>query len=149
MNKDTLKFNSMNFNKVSIIQILGTWCPNCMDETRYYSELAKKYEDDLNIISLAFERPSDLDTQLKNIKVYQKELEVNYPIYLSGNANKSEASQMFSELNGITSFPTTIFIDKMGMVRKIHTGFYGPSTGKYYTDYVKESENFLDGLIGE
>lgn len=149
MNKDTLKFNSMNFNKVSIIQILGTWCPNCMDETRYYSKLAKKYEDDLNIISLAFERPSDLDTQLKNIKVYQKELEVNYPIYLSGNANKSEASQMFSELNGITSFPTTIFIDKMGMVRKIHTGFYGPSTGKYYTDYVKESENFLDGLIGE
>lgn len=149
MNKDTLKFNSMNFNKVSIIQILGTWCPNCMDETRYYSKLAKKYEDDLNIISLAFERPSDLDTQLKNIKVYQKELEVNYPIYLSGNANKSEASQMFSELNGITSFPTTIFIDKMGMVRKIHTGFYGPSTGKYYTDYVKESENFLDGLIRE
>lgn len=149
MNKDTLKFNSMDFNKVSMIQILGTWCPNCMDETRYYNKLAKKYGDDLNIISLAFERPSDLDTQLKNIKVYQKELEVNYPIYLSGNANKSEASQMFSELNGITSFPTTIFIDKMGMVRKIHTGFYGPSTGKYYKDYVKESEGFLDGLIGE
>ena len=56
---------------------------------------------------------------------------------------------MFSELNGISSFPTTLYIDKKGMVRKIHTGFYGPSTGAYYTDYVKETEAFLDGLIGE
>ncbi len=149
MNKDTIEFNSMDFNQVSMIQILGTWCPNCMDETRYYSELAKKYGDKLNIIALAFERPSDLTTQLKNIEIYQKELDIDYPLYLSGTASKSEASEMFSELNGISSFPTTIFIDKKGMVRKIHTGFYGPSTGDYYTNYVKETEGFLDGLIGE
>ncbi len=56
---------------------------------------------------------------------------------------------MFSELNGISSFPTTIFIDKKGMVRKIHTGFYGPGTGDYYADYVKETEAFLNLLISE
>ena len=149
MNEDTTEFNSMDFNQVSIIQILGTWCPNCMDETRYYSELAAKYGNQLNIIGLAFERPSDLSTQLENITLYQKELNVDYPVYLSGSASKSEASAMFSELNGISSFPTTLFIDKKGMVRKIHTGFYGPSTGDYYTDYVKETELFLDELIKE
>ena len=149
MNEDTTEFNSMDFNQVSIIQILGTWCPNCMDETRYYSELAAKYGNQLNIIGLAFERPSDLSTQLENITLYQKELNVYYPVYLSGSASKSEASAMFSELNGISSFPTTLFIDKKGMVRKIHTGFYGPSTGDYYTDYVKETELFLDELIKE
>jgi len=149
LNKDTTEFNSMDFNQVSIIQVLGTWCPNCMDETRYYSQLVTKYGDQLNIIGLAFERPSDLATQLENIALYQKELNVDYPIYLSGSASKSEASDMFSELNGISSFPTTLYIDKKGMVRKIHTGFYGPSTGDYYTDYVKETEAFLDGLISE
>ena len=149
MNEDTTEFNSMDFNQVSIIQILGTWCPNCMDEARYYSELAAKYGNQLNIIGLAFERPSDLSTQLENITLYQKELNVDYPVYLSGSASKSEASAMFSELNGISSFPTTLFIDKKGMVRKIHTGFYGPSTGDYYTDYVKETELFLDELIKE
>ena len=149
LNKDTTEFNSMDFNQVSIIQVLGTWCPNCMDETRYYSQLVTKYGDQLNIIGLAFERPSDLATQLENIALYQKELNADYPIYLSGSASKSEASDMFSELNGISSFPTTLYIDKKGMVRKIHTGFYGPSTGDYYTDYVKETEAFLDGLISE
>lgn len=148
-NKDTTEFNSMDFNQVSIIQILGTWCPNCMDETRYYSELAAKYGNQLNIMGLAFERPSDLSTQLENITLYQKELNVDYPVYLSGSASKSEASAMFSELSGINSFPTTLFVDKKGMVRKIHTGFYGPSTGDYYADYMKETELFLDGLIEE
>tara|TARA_B100000768_G_scaffold181309_1_gene203767 strand:- start:6437 stop:7579 length:1143 start_codon:yes stop_codon:yes gene_type:complete len=148
-NKDTTEFNSMDFNQVSIIQILGTWCPNCMDETRYYSELAAKYGNQLNIMGLAFERPSDLSTQLENITLYQKELNVDYPVYLSGSASKSEASAMFSELSGINSFPTTLFVDKKGMVRKIHTGFYGPSTGDYYADYMKETELFLDELIEE
>ncbi|MFK7755523.1 MAG: TlpA family protein disulfide reductase [Flavobacteriales bacterium] len=148
-NRDTLEFNSMDFNKVTMVQILGTWCPNCMDESRYYRELSEKYRGDLDIIALAFERPSDLATQLSKIETYKKELGLNYPVYLSGNASKAEASEMFSELNGISSFPTAIFIDKKGMVRKIHTGFYGPGTGKYFSDYVKETEAFLEGLIGE
>jgi len=147
--QDTIEFNSMNFKKVTMVQILGTWCPNCMDETRYYTELSETYGEKLNMIGLAFERPSDLTTQLGNIALYKSELSVDYPIYLSGSASKAEASQMFSELNGISSFPTTIFIDKKGMVRQIHTGFYGPGTGTYYTNYVRETEAFLDGLIGE
>jgi len=49
----------------------------------------------------------------------------------------------------IRLFPNNIFIDKKGMVRKIHTGFYGPGTGMYYTNYVRETEALLDGLLNE
>ncbi len=147
--QDTLKFNSMDFDHVSMIQILGSWCPNCMDETRYYNELSKKYGDQVNIIGLAFEAHQSVEDQLKNIQIYRNELQVEYPIYLSGNANKSEASIMFNTLNKITSYPTTIFLDKHGMVRKIHTGFYGPSTGTYYDEYTSSTEAFLYQLIAE
>jgi hypothetical protein len=52
-------------------------------------------------------------------------------------------------LSQVLSFPTTIFIDKKGEVRKIHTGFSGPATGKYYTRYVEEFNILMNELINE
>jgi hypothetical protein len=47
----------------------------------------------------------------------------------------------------IKSYPTSIIIDKSGNVVKIHTGFYGPSTGKYYDDYTHEMESLMTELL--
>ena len=52
-------------------------------------------------------------------------------------------------LNHILSYPTTIFIDKKGSVRKIHTGFNGPATGKEYDDFKAEFEGFIELLNNE
>ncbi len=144
---DSTYFNSDNFTKPTIVQLLGTWCPNCMDESKYYSELSKKYQNQIDFIGLAFERVGVKEERLAVIETYRKELNLDYPVYLSGAASKPVASEMFSELNKISSFPTTIFFDKNGKVQKIHTGFNGPGTGSYYTDYVTEIESFLDGLV--
>ena len=38
-------------------------------------------------------------------------------------------------LNHVLSYPTSIFIDKTGKVRKIHTGFNGPATGEKFTEF--------------
>ncbi|PKP41219.1 MAG: TlpA family protein disulfide reductase, partial [Bacteroidetes bacterium HGW-Bacteroidetes-10] len=46
-------------------------------------------------------------------------------------------------------FPTTIFIDKKGVVRRIHSGFSGPGTGIHYQNFVKEFTTFVEGLIAE
>jgi len=46
-------------------------------------------------------------------------------------------------------FPTTIIIDKKGEVRKIHTGFSGPGTGIYYTQFIDEFEKLTDKLLNE
>lgn len=43
-------------DKAVIVQILGTWCPNCMDETKYLASLYETYKDQgLEIIALCFE----------------------------------------------------------------------------------------------
>jgi hypothetical protein len=34
-------------------------------------------------------------------------------------------------------------------VRRIHTGFSGPGTGKYYDEFVEEFNLFVDKLIAE
>jgi len=52
-------------------------------------------------------------------------------------------------LNHIMSYPTSIFLDKKGEIRKIRTGFYGPGTGKYYTEYTQNTNDFIQELLAE
>ena len=52
-------------------------------------------------------------------------------------------------LNKVMSYPTSLFVDRSGEIVKIHTGFYGPGTGEYYTEYVKETKAFLNHLLNQ
>ncbi len=137
-------------NKVTIIQIMGTWCPNCMDETKFYAELYSKYkEKGLEIISIGYEIGSDFLIQAENINRLKNRLNIEYTLLVGGSANKNLASKHFNMLNKIISFPTSIVIGKDGLVRKIHTGFNGPGTGKYYEDYTQETMIFIEKLLNE
>ena len=124
-------------NKPVIIQIMGSWCPNCLDETKYLNSLHKKYnEKGLEIIALAFERTSNEEKALVNLKNLKEKTGANYSFLLAGSTRADKAEEKLPMLNHVMSYPTTIFIDKYGEIRRIHTGFYGPSTGKYYDDYI-------------
>jgi thiol-disulfide isomerase/thioredoxin len=161
--KDTFKFefttvenHSYNYpnkelkGKVTIIQILGTWCPNCMDETKYYKDIYNKYNDQgLEIIGVAYEYPSEFEEQVKRVKNYTQNLELPYKILIGGKASKSKASTDFNMLNEISSFPTSIFINKKGEIVKIHTGFNGPGTGDIYSEYVRETNSLIEKLLNE
>jgi len=137
-------------NKVVIVQIFGTWCPNCMDETRYLVELHKKYNSQgLEIIGLDFEPKTDFDYFKKRITRFRKDLEVPYELALAGPANKKMAAKALPMLNKVISYPTAIFMDKTGKVREIHTGFSGPGTGKNYEYYKKETEELIEKLLSE
>jgi hypothetical protein len=50
-------------------------------------------------------------------------------------------------LNKVISFPTSIYIGKDGKVKRIHTGFNGPGTGSYYSDYVKATTALVEYLL--
>ena len=41
-------------NKVVIVQLMGTWCPNCLDESKFLVDYLKE-NDNLKVIDLAFE----------------------------------------------------------------------------------------------
>ncbi|GGD37629.1 peroxiredoxin family protein [Muriicola marianensis] len=139
-------------DKVVILQIMGTWCPNCLDETRFLVEYLKdKKQEDLKVISLAFEYARTEEAAFKGIKRLKERLGVPYPILLAqyGSSNKQTANEKLPMLNHILSYPTTIFIDREGRVRKIHTGFNGPATGEKYTEFKNEFNDFVQGLLAE
>jgi thiol-disulfide isomerase/thioredoxin len=135
-------------NKVTIIQIMGTWCPNCMDETMFFKELYAKYHSQgLEIISVGYETPNEFEDQAEKIKRLKERHKLDFTFLVGGKANKSLASQQFSMLNEIISFPTAIFIGRDGTVKKIHTGFNGPGTGTIYQQYIQETTAFIEELL--
>lgn len=139
-------------NKVVIVQIMGTWCPNCMDETKYYVDFAERYKDkEVAIVSLAFEYAKSKEKAFKSIDRLRKKLGVTYPILLAqhGSSSKQQAQEKLPMLNHVLSYPTTVFVDKKGEVRKIHTGFNGPATGQKYIDFKANFETFVDQLLEE
>lgn len=137
-------------NKVVIAQIFGTWCPNCMDETRYLVELYNKYNSQgLEIIGLDFETKTDFDYFKKRIARFKKDLNVPYELILAGPANKKLAAEALPMLNKVISYPTAIFIDKSGKVREIHTGFSGPGTAESFEHYKRETEELIENLLNE
>ena len=139
-------------NKVTIIQIMGTWCPNCLDESRFLTKYYEQHKSKkLEIVALAFEVAKTKEIAFKGIDRLQKRIGIEYPILLAqiGSEDKKLAHQKLPMLNHIISFPTTIFVDKKGTVRKIHTGFNGPATGQKYATFKNEFETFVSQLLQE
>jgi thiol-disulfide isomerase/thioredoxin len=151
VNKKSVTFDSASFrNHVTIVQIFGSWCPNCTDESKFLKEVYDAYNSSgLQIIPVAFERSAPIDDQLHRIQRQFKDLGLRYPPYLGGESPKNQAQLTFPQLDHIMSYPTTIFIDKKSQVRKIHTGFYGPGTGKYYVHHKEQLLLFIEQLLAE
>jgi thiol-disulfide isomerase/thioredoxin len=131
---------------------MGTWCPNCLDETKYYTQYYNKNNtDDLEFVSLAFEYAPDEEKAMAAINRLKEKIGVPYTILLAqkGSSDKVKANEKLPMLNHVLSYPTTIFIDKKGSVRKIHTGFNGPATGEKYIEFVADFESFVNTLVAE
>lgn len=139
-------------NKVIVVQIMGTWCPNCLDESKYYADFYKKNKNkDIEFIALAFEYAKDKETAFSRINRLQSKIGITYPVLLAqyGTSDKAKAQEKLPMLNHVLSYPTSIFIDKKGKVRKIHTGFNGPATGEKYIEFKAEFEGFVGELLAE
>jgi thiol-disulfide isomerase/thioredoxin len=126
--------------KVVILQIMGSWCPNCMDETNFLAPWYKKNKaEGIEIIGLAFEKKNDLAFAAPKLK----------KILLAGKNENASTAEALPMLNKVMGYPTTIFIDRQGKVRRIHTGFSGPGTGKFYEEFMEDFENFVAKLAVE
>jgi thiol-disulfide isomerase/thioredoxin len=136
--------------KVVILQLFGTWCPNCMDETKFLGPWYEKNKSrGVEIIGLAYEKKADLNYARSRVRKMKERLNISYDFAIAGTSETESASKSLPMLNGVMSFPTTIFLDKKGNVRRIHTGFSGPGTGTYYEELVGEFNLFVDKLLNE
>ena len=139
-------------NKVVIIQLFGSWCPNCMDETKFMTQFYKNNKArGIEMIALAYENYEDPKEANAALKKYRKQFGIKYPILHTGvgPSDPLKAEKTLPQLDKIAGYPSTIFIDKKGEVRKIHTGFSGPGTGKFYQAYIKSFNKLVDELVAE
>ena len=139
-------------NKVVVITIMGSWCPNCMDETKFLSEYYNKnHEKGVEIIGLAYERTTDFASSQKALQPFKQRFNVKYPILITGVtvSDSLRAEKTLPQLETIDAFPTSVFVDKKGNIRKIISGFNGPATGKHYAEFKKEFNEIIEQLLME
>ena len=139
-------------NKAVVVQIFGTWCPNCLDETKFFVDYYKNRKpDNVEFVGLAFEYAKTKEKAIKSVQRFLDRTGVAYPVLIAqyGTDDKVKAQEKLPMLNHVLSYPTSIYIDKKGKVRRIHTGFNGPATGDKYTEFKEDFEHFLDKLSSE
>lgn len=156
-------FEDLNGNKVSIkdprfqgkvvvVQILGSWCPNCIDETRYLMELYEKYNaKGLEMVAISYERTAEKERSIAALKRLQDKLKIPYPVLWTGVSvsDNQKTEKTLPQIDAIKVFPTSIILGKDGKVRKIHTGFSGPGTGVHYVEHKKVFEKLMQDLLSE
>lgn len=131
-----------------LVHIMGSWCPNCVDETSLLKEMYHKYHGrGLNVLAIAFEKHREKDRAIAGLQRFKDVLHVPYPILYGGPAAKSEALEQLPFLKHLMSYPTCVFIDRSGEVKRIRTGFYGPGTGAHYVRYREDLDRYLEELV--
>jgi len=133
--------------KPVLVQILGTWCPNCRDETTFLVDYLKNNPDlDVEVVGLAFERHEDPKKAFAAIETMREKMNIPYPVLLAGPSSKDGAGEALPMLNAVISYPTLLFLDADHRVQRIHTGFAGPATSKYenFKQTFAESMEQLD-----
>lgn len=129
-----------------ILQIMGTWCPNCLDESRFLKEWVEANPgSELQVLGIGFERYRDEAKSTAALNRYAERLELPYPLLFGGYYEKKEAATHLPFLSDIIAYPTMIFLDKQHKIVRIHTGFDGPATSKYL-DFTNEFDNFVRQL---
>lgn len=133
--------------EITVIDIMGTWCPNCLDEIRLLKRLAAAHPD-VAFMSVAFERGADEQPERawQRIEQYRNELNVEWPMYLGGPANKQKAGDAFPFLERVASFPTTLFVHRDGRIIT-HSGFNGPATGAAHQAEIAAFEQNIQSLL--
>ena len=113
-----LQFKAVDGNDISIGQLKGkfvlivfwaTWCGPCKSEIPGLIEMYKQYHDKgFEIIGIS------LDHDLNTFKEFLRSNEIKWPQYFDGKGWNNKISSRF----GINSIPSTVLIDKDGIVLK-------------------------------
>jgi thiol-disulfide isomerase/thioredoxin len=131
-----------------ILEIFGTWCPNCNDASALTVELYERYRDrGLSVVGLAFEISGDLERDSEQVRIYAERHGIDYPILIAGLHDKAEASWAFPVLDRVRAYPTFVFMDRSGEVRAIYTGFSGPATGEAHTRLREQFDTLIENLL--
>ncbi len=135
--------------KARIIEIFGTWCPNCTDAGRELVSLREQYGENLAVVGLAFEITEDFERSAEQVRRHHAHIGTNWPILIAGLSEKAKASLALPVLDKVRSYPTLIFLNARNEVQAVYTGFSGPATGDAYKEQRRRFEVLIEGAINE
>lgn len=151
LNGETVSIDDERYkDKVVVVSILGSWCPNCLDEMEFLSPWYKANRNrGVEVIGLAFERKDDFRYAQEALQRLRNRYTTEYAILFGGKVGQEATGKALPELEKVNGYPTTIFIDKQGKIRKIHTGFNGPATGLFHEEFKRDFNLLIDELLAE
>lgn len=151
LNRKPVSLSDAKFaNKVVVVQIMGSWCPNCMDETAFLSDYYQKNRSrGVEIVALAYEYTTDWQRARKSIEKFKDRFQVGYTILNTGVivTDSLRTEKTLPQMTQIKSFPSTIFLDRQHRVAAVRAGFEGPGTGAHYEALKKDFTELVDGLL--
>jgi thiol-disulfide isomerase/thioredoxin len=133
--------------KVVIVNVTGSWCPNCHDEAPFLEDLYRKYHaQGLEIVALDFEEPEQRKDPTR-LQAFIKKYGIEYTYLIAGEP--SELQVKIPQAENLNSWPTTFFLGRDGKVNAIHAGFAAPASGEFNIALKKEVNERIEKLLGE
>jgi thiol-disulfide isomerase/thioredoxin len=133
--------------KVLLVDIAGSWCPNCHDEAPFLESLYKKYRArGLEVVTLSFEEPEQLANPVR-LRAFARQFGLTYTVLLAGTTDELHAK--LPQAVGLDAYPTTFFLGRDGRVRAVHAGFAAPATGAFNTDLKRDFTTRIEQLLAE
>jgi len=137
-------------DKVVIVAVGGSWCPNCHDEAEFLKPYYQKlHARGLEIVFLQFEYQPEFAAAAAANRRFAALYAIDWPILIAGTTDAASAEQKLPAFGRIYGWPTTAYVDRRGRIRRIHTGFSGPATGAHYQEWRREFESLVMGLLAE
>jgi len=152
---DSVHWTAEGAKGVHVLSVMGSWCPNCMDEHRLLLNLSARHPD-LTIHTLAFERGAENGqgkaTALQRLSRYSEQMGMgkgspNWRVTLIGPASKTEAQKSLPFLDRVVSFPTTVVHREGQATPWIHSGFNGPAMGPAHEVEVTKFASAVSGPL--
>lgn len=125
--------------KPLIIDIMGTWCHNCLDAAPVLQKISEEFAPKgLRVIGLSFEVTADPVVGRKNLAIYRQRHGITFPLLYAGSLDQEVVdAALNAQLEDFFAYPSTLFIGRDGRVRTIHWGFKGPGAGEEYQHEVE------------
>ena len=137
-------------NKVVLVTLTGSWCPNCHDEAPMLAELYRQFHaKGLEVVALGFEYTGEVERDREQLRAFARRHDLPYTILLAGTTEDGEVERKLPQIQSFGAFPTTFFLGRNGRVRAVHAGFAGPANPEEHQRLIRETQELVEHLLAE
>jgi thiol-disulfide isomerase/thioredoxin len=133
--------------KVMVVNVTGSWCPNCHDEAPFLAQMYDRYHaQGLEVVALNFEEADQLQDPTR-LRAFIAEYGIHYTVLLCGETES--AKEKLTQAVNWDAWPTTFFVGRDGRVKAVHAGFPSPGSGELYTQAKDQFTSTVEKLLAE